>query len=138
MNDPDIIDQLLQRVRDQCPDLVNVDEAWFAEPLDNFDTQTPAALAYLAEDTADNPPETLRPVQPVTLTYGIWLVCKRSDFKNQRQALRDALMGHAFSEDHNPMAYRGGQTSDIRGELIWWREFWTVSTHLRGSRTVTI
>lgn len=138
MNDPDIIDQLLERVRDQCPGLVNVDEAWFAEPIDSFDTQTPAALAYLAEDAVDGPPETLRSVQLVTLTYGIWLVCKRSDFKAQRQALRSALMGHVFSQHHNAMAYRGGQTTDIRGDLIWWREFWTVDTHLRGQRTVTV
>lgn len=138
MNDPDIIDQLLERVRDQCPGLVNVDEAWFAEPIDSFDTQTPAALVYLAEDAAVDAPETLRSIQLVTLTYGIWLVCKRSDFKAQRQALRRALMGYVFSQYHNSMAYRGGQTTDIRGELIWWREFWTVDTHLRGSRTVTI
>ncbi|MED5558302.1 hypothetical protein [Halomonas sp. 15WGF] len=138
MNDPDIIDQLLARVRDQCPGLATVEEAWFAEPIDHFETQTPAALAYLAEDGADDAPNTLRPVQPITLTYGLWLVCKRADFKSQRQAIRSALMGYGFSQYHNPMAYRGGQTTDIRGDFIWWREFWTVSTHLRGQRTVTV
>lgn len=131
MIDIDVIDALIQRVRDTCPGLAMVDEAWFAEPLDNFDEQTPAALIYLAEDTARADADTLRPVQPVRLTYGLWLVCKRADFRPQRSALRDTLMGAEFSPEHNPMQYRGGQTTDIRGELIWWREFWTTDTWLR-------
>lgn len=131
MMDPDIIDDLLVRLAGECPGLVTIDEAWFAEPIDDFDAQTPAALAYLAED-AGEALETLRPTQRVTLTYGIWLVCERADFRTQRQALRSALMGHVFSEHHDPVAYRGGQTTDIRGALIWWREFWTVDTWLHG------
>ncbi|CBV44064.1 hypothetical protein [Halomonas elongata] len=132
MNDPDIIDAMLQRVRDQCPGLATVEEAWFAEPIDNFDAQTPAAAIYLAEDGAASEPETIRPTQRITLSYGIWLVTKRADFRPQRQALRSALMGWEPTEEHEPVAYRGGQTTDIRGELIWWREFWNVDTWLRG------
>ncbi|WP_311949244.1 phage tail terminator protein [Halomonas piscis] len=131
MTDIDVIDTLIQRVRDNCPGLAMVDEAWFAEPLDNFDEQTPAALIYLAEDAARADADTLRPVQPVRLTYGLWLVCKRPDFRPQRQALRDTLIGAEMTPEHNPMQYRGGQTTDIRGELIWWREFWTTDTWLR-------
>lgn len=131
MTDPDIIEALIQRVRDQCPGLVTVDHAWFAAPIDNFDDQTPAALIYLAEDGAAAALETIRPVQRITLTYGLWLVCHRAEFRPQRQAIRQALFGHGFGQKYNPMAYRGGQTSDIRGSLIWWREFWTVDTWLR-------
>lgn len=131
MTDPDVIDDLLARIASECPGLTTVDEAWFADPIDNFDAQTPAALGYLAEDAAA-PMETVRPTQRITLTYGIWLVCERPDFRAQRQALRRALMGHGFSERHDSMAYRGGQTTDIRGSLIWWREFWTVDTWLHG------
>lgn len=131
MNDIDIIDDLLARLRAECPGLVTVEEAWFAAPLDRFDEQTPAAFAYLAEDAAAGDIETLRPVQAVTLTYGIWLVCPRDAFRPQRQAIRQALFGHGFSPLHDPMAYRGGQTTDIRGELIWWREYWTTTTRVR-------
>lgn len=131
MNDPDVIDDLLALLRDKCPGMATIDNAPFAEPIDNFDLQTPAALAWFAEDTAKGDAETLRPVQEIRITYGIWLVCKRADFKAQRQALREALMGHGFSPHHNPMQYRGGQMSDIRGELIWWREYWTTDTWLR-------
>jgi hypothetical protein len=131
MTDPDIIDDLLSRLRDKCPGIATVQEAWFADPIDNFEAQTPAALAYFAEDAAKGDAQTTRPVQEVRLTYGIWLVCKRDQFKAQRQALREALMGRGFSPQHNPMQYRGGQTTDIRGELIWWREFWTTDTWLR-------
>lgn len=132
MTDPDIIDALIARVTAECPGLATVDEAWFAEPIDHFDSQTPAALIYLAEDGQAGPLETLRPVQRVTLTYGVWLVCHRAEFRGQRHSIRTALMGHEFSEEHEPMAYRGGQTTDIRGTLIWWREFWIVDTWLRG------
>lgn len=128
---PDVIDQLLAHLRDKCPGMAMIDEAWFAEPIDHFDTQTPAAFVYLAEDSALGDAQTTRPVQAVRVTYGVWLVCKRADFRPQRQAIREALMGHALGEQHNPMQYRGGQTTDIRGELIWWREFWTTDTWLR-------
>lgn len=131
MNDPDVIDELLDLLRDKCPGMATIDNAPFAEPIHNFDQQTPAALAYLAKDTATGDAETTRPVQQIRVTYGIWLVCKRDDFKAQRQALREALMGHGFSERHNPMQYLGGENVDIRGDLIWWREFWTTDTWLR-------
>jgi len=132
MSDPDVIDALIARVGAQCPMLATVDEAWFAEPVDHFDTQAPAALIYLAEDAAAGELETIRPTQRVRLTYGIWLVTKRAGFRAERQALRECLMGWEPSPEHEPMAYRGGQTTDIRGELIWWREFWTLDTWLRG------
>ncbi|XKE45751.1 hypothetical protein LG302_01000 [Halomonas organivorans] len=131
MTDPDIIDDLIARITAECPGLVTVDEAPFAEPIDNFDAQTPAALVYLAEDGSAGDLETLRTVQKVSMTYGIWLLCERADFRTERHALREALFGHGFSPGHEPMAYRGGQTVDIRGHLIWWREFWTVDTWLR-------
>lgn len=130
MQDPDVIDELIDRVRDQCPDLATVEEAWFASPIDDFNAQTPAALPYLAEDGASGEIETLRPKQAVTMTYGVWLVCKRAEFRAQRQALREALFGHGFTPTHDPAAYQGGKTVDIRGELIWWREYWDVGTWL--------
>ncbi len=133
MTDPDIIDDLIARITAECPGLATVDEAWFAAPIDHFDSQTPAVLAYLAEDGPAGEIETIRPRQRITLTYGLWLVCHRAEFRPQRAALRAALMGHGFSPHHDAMAYRGGQTTDIRGTLIWWREFWTVDTWLRQS-----
>lgn len=135
MNDPDITQALIQRIKDQCPGLRTIKEAWFAEPIDRFEEQTPAVLPYLAEDGAAGEVETLRPKQKVAMTYGVWLVCKREDFKAQRQALREALFAHVFGDRHDPAAYRGGETTDIRGEFIWWREFWTVGTWLSASST---
>lgn len=132
MTDPDVIDALIARIAAECPDLATVDEAWFAEPIDHFDSQTPAALIYLAEDAAAGELETQRPTQRVRLTYGIWLVTKRDGFRAERQAIRECLMGWEPSPEHEPMGYRGGQTTDIRGELIWWREFWTLDTWLHG------
>ncbi|QPI65882.1 hypothetical protein [Vreelandella venusta] len=131
MNDPDVIDDLLALLRDKCPGMATVDHAPFAEPIDNFDQQTPAVLAYLAKDGVTGEARTTQPVQPLRLTYGIWLVCKRGEFKAQRQALRESLMGHGFSDLHNPVEYLGGENHDIRGELIWWREYWTTDTWLR-------
>lgn len=138
MNDPDIIDQLLQHVRDQCPGLVTVDEAWFAEPIDHFDAQTPATLIYLAEDGAESGIRKLQPAQQITLSYGIWLVGDRQLFKPQRLAIKDALLGWVPSEQYSAMAYSKGKTEDIRGSLIWWREFWEVQTTLRGPRRTNL
>ena len=129
--DPDILPALLDRLRDQslCPSLVTVDEAWFMEPMDRLEEETPAAFAYLAEDGAAGEVQTTRPRQAITMNYGVWLVCTRDQFRPLRGEIRAALFGHCFSERHEPMAYRGGK-ADIRGAYIWWREFWTTDTTL--------
>lgn len=131
MNDPDITPLVLERIRAETSGFQTIDEAWFAAPIDDFGAQTPACLAYLAEDGADGEPETLRPVQAITLSYGLWIVTPRDQFRDLRQSIREALFGWQPSEHHDPLAYRGGQTTDIRGEFVWWREFWTTDTHLR-------
>ena len=126
----DIIELLLERIRSACPMAVTVEEAWFAAPLDHFDEQCPAVMAYLAEERAMSDPETIRVRQPVRLIYGVWLVCQRADFRAARQQLKAALMGHVFSEQHDVMFYHGGKIDDIKGDLIWWREFWATDTYL--------
>ncbi|SDL77753.1 hypothetical protein SAMN05661010_02520 [Modicisalibacter muralis] len=126
----DVIDAVIDRVRTQCPIFATVDEAWFAAPIDDLGAETPAALIYLAEDGVAGEAETLRPVQAVTLTYGLWILCPHAQFRQARSEVRAALFGHAIDEIHNPLEYRGGQTTDIRGEFIWWREFWTTDTWL--------
>lgn len=130
--DPDIIDALLAHLQQQIPTAPTIEEAWFAEALDQFEEQTPAILPYLAEERPYGEPETLRPVQRVRLVYGVWLVCPREQFREMRQALQQALFGHQFSEQHNPAAYMGGKTEQIVGQYIWWREFWAIDTHRRG------
>lgn len=139
MTDPDIFSLLLARLRAECTGFAVVDEAWFAAPIDNFDVDTPACLAYLAEDGAAGEAETLRPVQPLTLSYGIWIVTPRDRYRDMRQSVRAALFGWCPSERHNPLAYTGGQTTDIRGEFVWWREFWSIDTHIRAAdRSITL
>lgn len=130
MSQPDIQADLISRLQAMCPNLVSVEEAWFMQPLDELAQQTPAAFVYLAEDGASGDIETTCPRQPVTLNYGIWLVCKRTDFLSQRADIRNALFAWVPSEQHNPVAYAGGK-ADLRGAYIWWREHWTVDTWYR-------
>lgn len=132
MHQPDIQPELIARLQAQCPDMVSVQEAWFMEPLDNLGTETPAAFVYLSEDGATGEPQTTCPRQPVTLSYGVWLVCRRADFRPQRDAIRAALFGWVPSDQHSVVGYKGGK-ADIRGEYIWWREFWNVDTWYRAT-----
>ena len=129
--DYDVIEALLAKLAIDCPSAETVDEAWFAAPLDNLDQECPAILAYLAEERPAGSVETLRPVQRVTLVYGIWLVCSRADFRIVRQQVSDSLFGHQFGERYDPTVYMGGKVDDIRGDLIWWREYWSIDTWRR-------
>lgn len=129
----DVIDAVITRIRDQCPVFATVDEAWFAQPIDDLHAETPAALVYLANDNPAGEVETLRPVQQVGLTYGVWILAPRAQFREAREQVRAALFGHDIDPEHNPMGYAGGETTDIRGEFIWWREFWVTETWLRDS-----
>ena len=131
--DYDVIEPLLAQLTAGCPSAATVEEAWFAAPLDHFDVQCPAVLAYLAEERPAGSTETLRPVQRVTLVYGVWLVCSRAEFRTVRQQVSDALFGHQFGEEYEPAVYIGGKVDDIRGDYIWWREFWAIDTWRRAT-----
>jgi hypothetical protein len=128
----DHIDEILVRLTNECPDVQTLDEAWFAEPLEDLDSDLPAVMVYLAKEDALEPAQTLRPVQRVRYTYGVWLVSTRDQFKTQRAEISSALFGYQLSEDSDPIEYQGGSSRDIKGDLIWWLEFWSYDTHKRG------
>lgn len=127
----DVIDTVIAQIRAECPVFATVYEAWFAQPIDDLTEDTPAALIYLASDSPAGEVETLRPVQQVSLTYGVWILAPRAQFREARQQVRAALFGHAVDAEHNPFGFAGGETTDIRGEFVWWREFWATDTWLR-------
>lgn len=128
----DHIDEIIARLSSECPELQTLEQAWFAEPLEDLDSELPAAMVYLAKEDALEAAQTLRPVQRVRYTYGVWLVSTRHQFKAQRAAISSALFGYQLSADSDPIEYQGGSSRDIKGHLIWWLEFWTYDTHKRG------
>lgn len=125
----DVIKPLLARLKEQCPQFPVIDHAWFTEPLTSFESQTPAVLVYLDNDSAEPDTGGTCVNQRVTLTYGIWIVCKQPVFPEARAAIREALCGQSFTRHHEAMQYVGGKANDIHGELIWWREYWSISTY---------
>lgn len=140
MVDYDITEALIARIKAQCPGFKYVDEAWFSEALDNYDEQTPSALAYIAEDTPGEE-QALTHRQSSTQAYGVFLVCERGDeFRAQRHEIREALFGWRPEGATGVMVYHGGQMAKISGRYVWWREFWRIDTAnaLTASRTVTI
>tara|TARA_B100002049_G_scaffold217769_1_gene184491 strand:- start:83 stop:481 length:399 start_codon:yes stop_codon:yes gene_type:complete len=128
--DPDIQPALIERLDTYCPAFESVSDAWFMAPLDNLDAELPMAAVYLHQDGPDGDPDTLRGRQRLTLVYGVWIVCARDEFRDHRHAVREALHGWVPTEHHEPLAYAGGQTSDIRGAHVWWLERWSVDTWL--------
>jgi hypothetical protein len=125
------LDMLINQVTTACPDLATVAHAWFAEPLEDLDSELPAVMIYLAKEEPVSAAQTLRPIQAVRETYGVWLVANKDQFDIQRKALSSALFGFQIDEDHNPVEFVGGSNKDIKGELIWWLEFWSMETHKR-------
>ncbi|MFI0472967.1 hypothetical protein ACGLWX_09660 [Halomonas sp. HMF6819] len=128
MQDYDITPAMIARIAEQCPGFRNVEEAWFSQPIDDYDQDTPSALIYIAEDAGGTPSE-LNGRQSVTTTYGVFIIAERGDtFRAQRQEVRDALYGWQPPGTTGVMTYRGGEMADNRGRYVWWREFWTVET----------
>lgn len=128
----DHIHSIIEHIRSQCPELITVDEAWFAAPLEDLDAEIPAAMPYLQKEDPLGPANTLQPKQPTRWTYGVWLVCYRHQFRDQRAALSHAIFGYQPDEHTNPMEYQGGALQDIKGDLVWWLESWSYDTHKRG------
>ncbi|KAA0015499.1 hypothetical protein F0A16_20650 [Salinicola corii] len=127
----DLTLDVIDRLHAECPLLQSVNEAWFAEPIDDLSEELPAAFVYLDSDTAEGGAETLRPVQAATQMYGVWLVAPRDQFRELRKQVRAALFAHDFSPYHDPMEYRSGQQADVKGRYVWWLEMWSTDTHIR-------
>lgn len=128
MQDYDITEALEARIREMCPGFAYVDEAWFSEPIDDYNEQTPAALVYLVEDEGA-PPSELSGRQAVTAVYGVFLIVEQGAvFREQRNAVRKALFGWQPPGATGVMAYHGGQMVELRGRYAWWRDFWRLET----------
>ncbi|WP_353979394.1 hypothetical protein [Salinicola endophyticus] len=139
-DDTDLTDALIARLREQCPDLVSVEEADTTDPLESFRDTTPCARVYYAEDGANDEPDAMGRRQSVSQIYGVWLVSRvGEDFRQQRKAIRDALFGWQPVPHGALMAYKGGKVDKIVGGYRLWLEFWSVDTIYRpASRTVTV
>ncbi|UYV20917.1 hypothetical protein K1Y77_17295 (plasmid) [Halomonas qaidamensis] len=140
MQDYDITNALKARVASECPGFAVVDEAWFSEPIDDYNDKTPAAYVYLAEDSAEAANELSRR-QATAQVYGVFIICETGDtFRAQRHQVREALFGWQPPGSSGVMAFHSGQMQEIRGRYVWWREYWTLETPnaLTASRTVTI
>lgn len=128
MDDYDITEALIARIKAECPGFVYVDEAWFSEPIDDYNKQTPSALVYLAEDAA-GPVNELATRQDALQSYGVFYVVEAgSTFRAQRNQVRKALFGWQPAGGSNVMAFGGGAMSEIRGRYAWWREYWNLTT----------
>lgn len=129
----DVTDLIIERLRAACPSLRTVDEAWFASPIDDLDTEIPAAMPYLSSDDMTSNAETTRPVQQISQSYGLFIVAPRDVFKSVRKEIRQALFGYQVGQYHNPIQYGEGRQVDLKGQYIWWHETWTLTTHYRRS-----
>lgn len=139
MQNPDIQAALLDRLRDQCSDLFRIiDDAWNAPPVDRLYETTPAAYVFLHTEGPDrgSEPDTLCPRQRVTFVYAVHVVVNGAQFVEATHRLREALFGWCPTEQHEPMASRGGERvtggqSPIGGLFIEYRQLWSVDTWLR-------
>lgn len=128
MDDYDITDALQARITERCPGFAYVDEAWFSEPIDDYDEKTPSALVYLAEDAGEALSE-LSSRQAVSTAYGVFIICERGDaFRAQRHEVRQALFGWQPEGTTGVMSYQGGEMVEIRGRYVMWREYWRIQT----------
>lgn len=129
MTDANVIALMLDRLQG-VPGISTLEEAWFAKPLDDLGADTPALLPYLSGEDADEVAD-LRQTQLVVQTFDLWLICPRAQFKPLRDEVRRALKGWQPSERHTLMSYVNGRTENIIGPMIWWRERWQTSSHIR-------
>jgi|GEM_PF-1058183 len=141
MQNPDIQPDLMQRLRDQCGDVFEViEDAWNAPPAERLHETTPAAYVFLFQEGPDrnSEPETLCPRQRVTFVYAVHLVVSGAQFTGVSQSVRDALFGWCPTEQHEPMASRGGERiyggqSPLGGLYIEYQQRWSVDTWLRNN-----
>ncbi|MES1927539.1 hypothetical protein [Salinisphaera sp. T31B1] len=141
MQNPDIQPALIERLKDRCSDVFAViDDAWNAPAIEQLYETTPAAYVFLQAEGPDRnaDPETNCPRQRVTFVYAVHLVVNGEQFRDVAHRVREALFGWGPTEQHLPMANRGGERmaggrSPLGGLYIEYQQRWSVDTWLRNN-----
>jgi|AntDeeMetagen285_2_1112576.scaffolds.fasta_scaffold00458_11 hypothetical protein len=138
MQNPDIQPALIERLRAECGDTFPViEDAWNAPPAERLYETTPAAYVFLYHEgpAGGSEPETTCPRQRVTMVYAVHLVVPSETFREDAHRIREALFGWCPTEQHEPMATRGGERLNgaIGGLYVEYRQLWSVDTWLRNN-----
>ncbi len=118
-----MINDLIGRLREECPSLSLVEEPSRILPIER--EQYPVATVYLVK--AD-PPETrmLSRDERETRRYRV-LLTVNGNYESLRKEVKAALSGWQPADASVPFSFSGGELQQISGSLQQWADNWTVT-----------
>lgn len=104
------------------------------EPIDEL-SDIPAAFVYWINETTTTRDVT-KTSQKRVLTFGVMTVAQMpaanaEPLEDVREQLIDALLGWAPSAEYSPITHSNAEIMDIRGDIIWVRDYFTTALHIR-------
>lgn len=122
-----LITQLDTRLNVELTNFATVAKAWTTEPIENFNSESPACLYYLAGIQSEASPYDTLDYQPGDRTVGVLLVCLIDDFETRWQEINSAIAGwQPAGETYESMEHIGGDLLALYGDLMWWRDTYAV------------
>ena len=122
-----LITQLDTRLQTELTNFATVAKAWTTEPIENFNSESPACLYYLAGISSEASPYDTQDYQPGDRNVGVLLVCPAADFETRWQEINAAVAGWQPTGDtYETFEHISGETLAIYGDLLWWRDTYAV------------
>lgn len=127
---------IIARIAAQCDKYKSVDVPTSLEPVDDLAT-TPVAFVYwVAEPSATR--DVVLTSQTRTLIFGVMSVAQMPNAAANTEPLEEAreqlianLVGWSPAPGHGAIEHSHAEIMDIRGDLVWVRDYFTTRKHQR-------
>ncbi len=125
-----LIDQVDTLLKANLPSFSTIEKSWTVKPIEDFDSDTPAALYYLAGIQSQPSPFDTEVIQPSETTITILIVCEIDSLDALRNELLTAMVGfEPTGTSYDVFEHVSGQSLDIDGIIVWWSDSFVVTSY---------
>lgn len=131
-----LLTPIVSRLRTLCPSLASVRHARSRIDVGNDASDVPAVFVHPLNETSGDNQNLQSVVQRRTRNFAVLIAAKISDdgaepLESARDEIAAALVGFEPTANGEPIVHVSGETVEIDGRLIWWRESFSYVEYIR-------
>ena len=127
------IESVIQRCKDALPEAKTVTHAWFMDPPESLQDETPALYIYPGSEKGSESHLDVMISQQVDALVVVYMVVEHSQLSVFREKARQALIGFRDQNDMNGLQFVEGSRQQADAKYIWWKDVYTDQFHVRES-----
>lgn len=110
---------------------VTIAEAWDSEPIDGIEGDIPMLLVFPGKDEVEGNTIDFFVHHQVGRHMQVYLVTNKSTFEDDRDDLRDAMLGWQRNSVYEPTELVSGDLIQIKGSIVWWLDIYLTKLEIR-------